>query len=150
MSILVRIVKTKKQSKIVHKTLVAGFVGIGLLAGCLSAPNGQASISGPEQRAFCKGLADDLKLSGEKWKNRYSRCMSTMAQSHVRTQSASQSAANNQISGEAWMRMGSAMTCQSRGGIPNYSTGDCTLPQQRRVGNVYDNSNRLIGTYVEN
>ena len=142
--------KTKKQGKMVHKTLVAGFVCIGLLAGCLSAPNRPASINGPEQRAFCKGLADDLKLSGEKWKNRYSRCMSTMAQSPGRTQNASPSSANNQMRAEAWIRMGSMYTCQSRGGFFNHNTGDCTLPQQPRGGSLYDSSGEYIGTYREN
>jgi hypothetical protein len=69
---------------------------------------------------------------------------------NVVTQNYNAPTKRSNIDGEAWIRMRSAIGCQGWGGMLNHNTGHCTLPQQPRFGNVYDNSGRLIGTYVEN
>ena len=57
----------------------------------------------------------------------------------------------SRMSGEALMRMGAAMySCAIHGTTPDPVTGICSPPPPRQQGNVYDNSGRLIGTYVEN
>ena len=55
------------------------------------------------------------------------------------------------IDGKALMRMGAARySCAIHGTTPDPVTGICSPPPPRQQGNVYDNSGRLIGTYVEN
>ena len=138
-----------------RKTLVAVFVCIGLLAGCMNQNNHNAYNRETAERLgtfryLCENeqgvqdqtpeMADCIMQMGRKTPRKIT---SPRVNQKYRT-------ANNQMSGEAWIRMGSAMTCQSRGGIPNYNTGDCTLPQQPRGGRLYDSSGEYIGTYREN
>lgn len=139
----------------VPKSFVAGFVLVGLFAGCMKQNNHDAYNRETAERLGTFRFLCENEQGVQDQTPEMADCMMQMGRETPRKITSSGSnqeyrAVNNQMSGEAWIKMGSAMTCQSRGGIPNYSTGDCTLPQQRRVGNVYDNSNRLIGTYVEN
>ena len=58
---------------------------------------------------------------------------------------------NTPANNEALMRMGTAgYSCAIYGTTPDPVTRICSPPPPRQQGNVYDNSGRLIGTYVEN
>ena len=136
-----------------RKAFVAGVVSLGLLVGCNSS-NIPPYVQ-PTAAEFCTSLVDDHKLLGKKRIKRYSRCLSEAKQPLAKaapqmTQVAS-SNTSNKISGEALMRMGGAMySCAIHGTTPDPVTGICSPPPPRQQGNVYDNSGRLIGTYVEN
>ena len=119
-----------------RKAFVVGIVSLSFLVGC----NSTTYTSKPQE--VCERI---LKIE------EYLACK----QSPESFSSATQMIPNkvstrSNIDGEAWIKMGSAFSCQGRGGTFNHNTGHCTLPQQPRQGNMYDTSGRLIGTYVEN
>ena len=137
-----------------HKTLVAGFI-IGLLSGCMNTNNNDAYNRETAERKgtfryLCeneKGVQDETPAMDD--------CMSTMARETPRKITSpgvnkKYRTANNQMSRDAWIQMGSMFTCQSRGGVFNHNTGGCTLPQQPRGGSLYNSSGEYIGTYREN
>jgi hypothetical protein len=119
-----------------RKAFVVGAVSLVFLVGC----NSTTYTSKPQ--GVCERI---LKIE------EYLACKKSPESFSSATQMISSKVSKkSNIDGEAWIRMGSAIGCQGRGGTFNHNTGQCTLPQQPRIGNVYDNSGRLIGTYVEN
>ena len=135
-----------------RKAFVVGVVSLGFLVGCNSS-NIPPYVQ-PTAAEFCTSLVDDHKLLGKKRIKRYSRCLleakQPLAKAAPQMTQVASSNTSNKISGEAWIKWGSAISCQGMGGFFNHNTGDCTLPQQPTRGNMYDTSGRLIGTYVEN
>jgi hypothetical protein len=126
--------------------LVVGFLGFAL-SGC--DPSNEVTYA-PDPHEACKHLIDDKNITDASRKA-YSACIKTPeALTPVPQMPSNNVSKRSNIDGEAWIRMGSAIGCQGRGGTFNHNTWHCTLPQQPRIGNVYDNSGRLIGTYVEN
>ena len=149
-----------------HKTLVAGFVCVGLLAGCVSemdpALKRQHDLDAYrwqcENNAGIKSNTPEMEVCIQKkdegvyvqTTSQNSSEKNVYIESDTPRSSTTTRGANNQMRAEAWIRMGSMYTCQSRGGFFNHNTGDCTLPQQPRGGSLYDSSGEYIGTYREN
>jgi len=120
-----------------RNVLVLGFVGFGFLLGCNSTtytakPQGVCErILKIEEYLACKKSPESFSSATQMIPNKVSK--------------------KSNIDGEALMRMGSAMySCAIHGTTPDPVTGICSPPPPRQQGNVYDNSGRLIGTYVEN
>lgn len=138
-----------------HKTLVAGFI-IGLLSGCMNTNNNDAYNRETAERKgtfryLCeneKGVQDETPAMDD--------CMSTMARETPRKITSpgvnkKYRTANNQMNNDALFRKGMAMySCGIYGTIPDPVTGVCSPPPPRQTGDLYDNSGRHIGTYVEN
>lgn len=146
-----------------RKTLVAGFVLVGLFSGCMSemdpALKRQYDLDAYrwqcENNAGIKDNTPEMEVCIQQ-KDEGSYVSQRSSEKNVYVEfdtprsSTTTRGANNQMSGEAWIRMGSMYTCQSRGGFFNHNTGQCTLPQQPRGGSLYNSSGEYIGTYREN
>ena len=136
-----------------RSVLVVGLVGLGLLTGCMNNNYDQASARETAERIgtfryLCEneqGIQDETP--------EMTACITKMNQQtprNVVTQRQN-TPTRSRMSGEALMRMGGAMySCAIHGTTPDPVTGICSPPPPRQQGNVYDNSGRLIGTYVEN
>ena len=136
-----------------RNVLVLGFVGFGFLLGCMNNNYDQASARETAERIgtfryLCEneqGIQDETpemtacitKMNQQTPRNVVTQRQNTPTKSRMR--------------GEALMRMGGAMySCAIHGTTPDPVSGICSPPPPRQQGNVYDNSGRLIGTYVEN
>ena len=139
-----------------RNVLVLGFFGFGFLLGCMNNNYDQASARETAERIgtfryLCEneqGIQDETP--------EMTACITKMNQQTPRNvvthqQTPRSVVTQRQNNGEALMRMGAAMySCAIHGTTPDPVTGICSPPPPRQQGNVYDNSGRLIGTYVEN
>ena len=149
-----------------RKTLVAGFVLVGLFSGCMSemdpALKRQYDLDAYrwqcENNAGIKDNTPEMEVCiQQKDEGRFVQKMSQSdSEKTVYVEPDSprgttpRRVTNNQMSPDAMIRMGGAMySCAIYGTTPNPVTGVCLPPPPRQSGTVYDNSGRLIGTYVE-
>ena len=120
-----------------RNVLVVGVFSLGLLVGCNSTTYTSKAqgvcerILKIEEYLACKKAPESFSAATQMIPNKVSK--------------------KSNIDGGALMRMGAAgYSCAIHGTIPDPVTGFCSPPPPRQQGNVYDNSGRLIGTYVEN